>query len=210
MDFHVWLTYFVTTLVFSLYPGSGMVNTVSNAIRYGVKGSLPAIAGLQLGLSLHLLLVGVGLGTIVAQSALAFTILKWFGVAYLVWLGITKWREIPAVMNEDPEQNQGKRPALFWQSVFVNLTNPKSIVFLVALFPQFLHNDVGYAYPLWSQALILSITCVLVDTAVMIGYASVAAPLKHLVRNEKSMRTQNRIFGSLFVAAGALLSMASR
>lgn len=209
MDFHVWLTYLATTLVFSLYPGSGMVNTVSNAIRYGVKGSLPAIAGLQLGLSLHLLLVGVGLGTIVAKSALAFTVLKWFGVGYLVWLGITKWREIPVVMAEDIQQSQ-HRPALFWPAVFVNLTNPKSIVFLVALFPQFLHNEIGYAYPLWSQALILSVTCVVVDIIVMIGYASMAAPLKNLVRNEKGMRTQNRIFGSLFVAAGALLSMASR
>ena len=78
MDLHIWFTYLATTLVFSLYPGSGMVNTVSNAIRYGVTGSLPAIAGLQLGLSLHLLLVGVGLGSLVAESAVAFNILKCF------------------------------------------------------------------------------------------------------------------------------------
>ena len=208
MDLHVWLTYLATTLVFSLYPGSGMVNTVSNAIRYGVKGSLPAIAGLQLGLSIHLVLVGIGLGSLVAESALAFNILKWFGVAYLIWLGWTKWREIPVVMQEELGLMQGKRPALFWPAVFVNLTNPKSIVFLVALFPQFLHPEMNY--PMWSQALILSLTCVLVDAIVMVGYASMAAPLTNLVRNEKGMRTQNRIFGSLFMAAGALLSAASR
>lgn len=208
MDLHVWLTYLATTLVFSLYPGSGMVNTVANAIRYGVKGSLPAIAGLQLGLSIHLVLVGVGLGSLVSESETAFTILKWFGVGYLVWLGWAKWREIPAVMREEQPDQNAPRPALFWPAVFVNLTNPKSIVFLVALFPQFLHPEMNY--PMWSQALILSLTCVIVDTIVMICYAALAAPLTHLVRNEKGMRTQNRIFGSLFIAAGALLSAASR
>ena len=90
MDFHVWLTYLATTIVFSVYPGSGAVNTISNAIRYGVRGSVPAIAGLQLGLTIHLLLVGVGLGTLLAQSATAFAVLKGFGVAYLVWLGWAK------------------------------------------------------------------------------------------------------------------------
>ena len=206
MDFHVWLTYLATTIVFSIYPGSGAVNTISNAIRYGVRGSVPAIAGLQLGLSIHLALVGVGLGTLLAQSTTAFAILKWFGIAYLVWLGWAKWREVPQLMKDGVNREQGKRPALFWPAVFVNLTNPKSIVFLVALFPQFLHAD----YPLWSQALILSVTCVVVDIIVMLGYASLAAPLTHLVQNEKGMRTQNRIFGSLFIAAGALLSGASR
>ncbi len=208
MDLHVWLTYLATTFVFSLYPGSGMVSSVSNAIRYGVKGSLPAIAGLQLGLSVHLVLVGVGLGSLVAESALAFNILKWFGAAYLIWLGWTKWREIPSAMREEAGVQPDKRPALFWPAVFVNLTNPKSIVFLVALFPQFLHPEMDY--PMWSQALFLSVTCVLVDALVMMGYATMASPLANLVQNEKGMRTQNRIFGSLFMAAGALLSAASR
>ena len=82
----------------------------------------------------------------------------------------------------------------------------RAILFLVALFPQFLHTD----YPLWSQTLILGLTCVLVDCLVMVGYALVASPLAQLVTNERRMRLQNRLFGSLFMAAGAALASSSR
>ena len=93
MDTHVWLAYVVTAILFSLAPGSGTVNSISNGLSYGTKKSLASIAGLQLGLAFHIMLVGAGIGALVAQSALAFTIIKWVGVAYLLWLGIQKWRD---------------------------------------------------------------------------------------------------------------------
>ena len=86
MDIHVWLAYLVTAVVFSLAPGSGTVNSISNGLSYGTRKSLAAIAGLQIGLSIHIILVGAGIGALVAQSALAFSIIKWVGAAYLVWL----------------------------------------------------------------------------------------------------------------------------
>ena len=203
MSVHVWLAFLATTLIFSLSPGAGAVNTISTAMRHGWRGTLPAIAGLQLGMLCHLALVGAGLGTLLAQSSEAFTLLKWGGAAYLIWLGWQKWRA-PARFEL---ANGGERAeALFWPAVLVNLTNPKTILFLVALFPQFLHTD----YPLWSQTLILGLTCVLVDCLVMVGYALVASPLAQLVTNERRMRLQNRLFGSLFMAAGAALASSSR
>ena len=93
MDTHVWLAYVVTAILFSLAPGSGTVNSISNGLSYGTRKSLASIVGLQFGLTFHIVLVGAGIGALVAKSALAFTIIKWVGVVYLVWLGIQKWRD---------------------------------------------------------------------------------------------------------------------
>lgn len=133
MDTHVWLAYVVTAILFSLAPGSGTVNSISNGLSYGTKKSLASIAGLQLGLAFHIMLVGAGIGALVAQSALAFTIIKWVGVVYLLWLGIQKWRDNSSLVasQENSTLSSGK---LLRNAVLINLTNPKSIVFLVALF----------------------------------------------------------------------------
>lgn len=137
MDMHVWLAYVVTAIVFSLAPGSGTVNSISNGLSYGTRKSLSAIAGLQIGLTLHIILVGAGIGALVAQSATAFTVIKWVGAAYLVWLGIQKWRDKSGLATHtEGEALSGTK--LMRNAVLINLTNPKSIVFLVALFPQFI------------------------------------------------------------------------
>ncbi|MDW9427191.1 homoserine/homoserine lactone efflux protein, partial [Yersinia enterocolitica] len=92
-----WLTYLLTTLILSLSPGSGAINTMSTAISHGTRGVIASIYGLQLGLAVHIVLVGVGLGALISQSLLAFELLKWFGAAYLIWLGIQQWRAAGAL-----------------------------------------------------------------------------------------------------------------
>lgn len=201
MSLSVWLAFLVTTLLFSLFPGAGALNTMGTVVRHGVRSALPSIAGLQLGLLCHLLLAGVGLGALLARSLLLFEIIKWCGAAYLVWLGWKQWRApVQAV------KAGAAKPMLFWPAVLVNLTNPKTILFLVALFPQFIHTD----YPLWSQCLILGATCLLVDALVMVGYATLAVPLMRIITTPARQRLQNRVFGSLFMAAGVTLAGASR
>ncbi|GAL23369.1 homoserine/homoserine lactone efflux protein [Vibrio maritimus] len=137
MDYHVWFAYVVTAIVFSLAPGSGTVNSISNGLSYGTRKSLAAIAGLQIGLAIHIMLVGAGIGALVAKSALAFSIIKWVGVVYLIWLGIQKWRDTSSV-KASSEHESRTAGQLLRSAVLINLTNPKSIVFLVALFPQFI------------------------------------------------------------------------
>ncbi|MCV5223063.1 LysE family transporter, partial [Escherichia coli] len=103
-----WLAYVVTAIVFSLAPGSGTVNSISNGLSYGTRKSLGAIVGLQIGLAIHIALVGAGIGALVAQSATAFTIIKWVGAAYLVWLGIQKWRDTSGLIaNESHKEMSG-------------------------------------------------------------------------------------------------------
>lgn len=202
MDFHVWLTWLAACVLISVSPGAGAVNTMSNALSYGRRRTIIGILGLQGGLIVNTLLVGVGLGALIAASATAFTAIKWAGVAYLVWLGWQKWHA-PAQFEVVGKTVALPPPArLFWQAVIVNITNPKAIVFLVALFPQFLDP----ARPQAVQVAILGATLVVVDVIVMCGYATLAGVLRRHVQNARRMRVLNRVFGSMFVGAGALLA----
>ncbi len=188
---------------FSLAPGSGTVNSISNGLSYGTRKSLGAIVGLQIGLAIHIALVGAGIGALVAQSATAFTIIKWVGAAYLVWLGIQKWRDTSGLIaNESHKEMSGS--ALLYKAVLINLTNPKSIVFLVALFPQFIDP----AKDQLTQLLALGVTTVVIDACVMLGYTTLAAQMGRFIRSDKIMGKINKVFGSMFMGCGALLAAA--
>lgn len=200
-----WMTYLLTTTVLSLSPGSGAINTMSTGISHGFRGAAASISGLQVGLSLHILLVGIGLGALFSHSVLAFEILKWAGAAYLVWLGIQQWRagggiDLQAVAKAMP------RRRLFKRAILVNLTNPKSIVFLAALFPQFIIPH----QPQLMQYLILGVTTVVIDIIVMIGYATLATRIAGWIKGPRQMTLLNRIFGGMFMAVGVLLASARR
>ncbi|WP_163831812.1 homoserine/homoserine lactone efflux protein [Spartinivicinus ruber] len=208
MAIEVWLAYFVATVILSISPGAGAVNTISNAMNHGFKVSLISNLGLQFGNVIVITLVGVGLGAVLAQSETLFLWIKWFGVLYLIYLGIQKFREVST--QKQTTSNSSCIPknywVLFFQSLLVNVTNPKSIVFLVALFPQFIDPDL----PQGIQVFILGSTSVLVDLVVMIGYGLLAARLAQYVHSERHMKIQNRVFGSMFIGAGSLLALAGQ
>ena len=203
MDYHVWLAYVVTAIVFSLAPGSGTVNSISNGISYGTRKSLAAIAGLQVGLAIHIVLVGAGIGALVAKSALAFSVIKWVGVVYLIWLGIQKWRDTSTVAASAESDNRSAWN-LMRSAVLINLTNPKSIVFLVALFPQFIDPRGDQV----TQLAVLGVTTVVIDAMVMLGYTSLASQMGRFIRSVRIMAKINKVFGSMFVGCGALLAAA--
>jgi homoserine/homoserine lactone efflux protein len=96
MTFEWWFAYLLTSIILSLSPGSGAINTMTTSISHGYRGAAASIAGLQTGLGIHIVLVGVGLGTLL-RSVLAFEVLKWAGAAYLIWLGIQQWRAAGAI-----------------------------------------------------------------------------------------------------------------
>lgn len=203
MTFEWWLTYLITTIILSLSPGSGAINTMTTAINHGYRNTVSSIAGLQTGLTIHIVLVGVGLGTLFSRSVLAFEILKWAGAAYLIWLGIQQWRAASSIDLKTQNKHQ-PRSKLFKRAVLVNLTNPKSIVFLAALFPQFIDP----LQPQVMQYLVLGATTVIVDIIVMIGYATLATRIAIWIKEPHQMKALNRVFGSLFVLVAALLASA--
>lgn len=203
MNLEWWLAYLATSVILSVSPGSGAINTMTTALRHSWRGAAVSVAGLQTGLAMHIVLVGVGLGTLFSRSLLAFEILKWAGAAYLIWLGIQQWRTAGALDLNTLAQMQS-RGQLFKRAVFVNLTNPKSIVFLAALFPQFIVPQ----QPQMMQYVILGSTTIVVDVIVMCGYIALATRIAAWIKGPRQMKALNRIFGSLFMLVGALLATA--
>jgi homoserine/homoserine lactone efflux protein len=202
MALELFLAFLAASILISVSPGAGAVNTMSTGLRYGVKGALPAIMGLQLGYGVQVVLVGVGLGALLSQSQLAFELIKWFGVLYLVYLGYQKWTQPPLAMELQGGKSESSARQ-FWQAAFVNLTNPKATVFLLALFPQFVNPN---ADNLVLQYSIMGSTLIVVDILVMVGYASLASVLSRWMKSERHQKLQNRIFGGMFVAAAGLMA----
>lgn len=204
MSFGLWLGFLFAALLIAVTPGPGAVVSMSTGMRYGYCSALMVILGLQAAILIHLLIVAVGLGALLASSELAFSVVKLVGAAYLVWLGIQKWRA--PIVAADEEVLPLRRQGLFLQGLLVNLTNPKAIVFIGALVPHFVNPSA----PQLPQYLLISATLCLTDMLVMSGYALAALRLGRWLHDPKAIRTQNRLFGGLFVSAGTLMAFSSR
>lgn len=201
MTFEWWFAYLMTSVIVSLSPGAGAINSMTTSVNHGYRGAIAAIAGLQTGLMMLIILVGVGLGTLLSQSVLAFEILKWAGAAYLIWLGIRQWRAAGTIELSAQAATLSHKK-LYKNGVLVNISNPKSIVFLAALFPQFIMPH----QPQLMQYLILGVTTVAADIIVMTGYAVLARQIAVFIKSPEQTRAMNKVFGSLFMLVGALLA----
>lgn len=204
MSLSLWLGFLLASILIAITPGPGAVVSMSTGMRYGYWSALNVILGLQAAILLHLTIVAVGLGALLASSEVAFNAVKVLGAAYLVWLGVQKWRA--PVVAADAGVAPLRRQGLFLQGLLVNLTNPKAIVFIGALVPQFV-NPVAPQLP---QYLLIAITLCLTDLIVMSCYALAAVRLGRWLHDPKAIRRQNRLFGGLFVSAGTLLAFSSR
>ena len=201
----IWLSLLTASVVISLTPGAGAINTMSNSMTFGWRRSIWGIAGQQLALLLHLVIVAAGVGVLVAGSPVLFNAIRYAGAAYLVYLGVrlilTKPSEV-IDLGEDAVDSGGHWPMLrrgFW----VNLLNPKAIVFFLAFVPQFIRSDL----PLAPQYAVLAATVVCVDIAVMWGFFAVAArPFRRYSATMRGQRVLNTVFGALFIGVAALLA----
>jgi homoserine/homoserine lactone efflux protein len=207
MSLHVWLAFIVAAILISVSPGAGAISCMASGMRYGYRRSLPNIAGMQFGVALQLVVVGIGLGALLAASTLAFDLVKGCGVAYLCYLGWQQFRaEAKPLKLTDADTAAGTPRALFVQGFLVNASNPKATIFLLAVLPQFIDP---HAPPL-PQYLICMATLTVVDVIVMSAYALFASRVLRLLREPRQIRWMNRGFGVLFVLAGGFLALFRR
>ena len=211
MDMKLWFAFMVACWLIALSPGSGAILSISHGSVYGVRRTSATIAGLQKGMLVILLVAGLGVGSVLIASATAFTVLKVLGALYLMYLGIKQWRNTHGMLEGDVVQQavaegQGDWKKRFMTGMLTNVTNPKGIVFMVAVLPQFIDPH----RPLALQLLILLATSVAVDLVVMHGYAALAASLSAGLRSVRARRAQNRVFGGVLMAMGAGLLMVDR
>jgi homoserine/homoserine lactone efflux protein len=202
----VWLAFLVASFVISLSPGAGAVYAMSCGMRGGYRHALVGIVGMQFGLALQLVVVAVGLGAVLATSTLAFNVVKWAGVAYLVWLGWQQFRAEPRAMSVDGGAPEASSRDAFVRGFLVNASNPKATVFFLAVVPPFIDP----ARPLVAQYLAVMGTLAMTDLIVMSGYALLAARVLRLLREPHHIRWMNRAFGGLFMLAGGLLATFKR
>ena len=208
MAWDVWTGFFIACWIISLSPGAGAIASMTSGLRYGFRRGYWNVIGLQLALAGQIAVVAAGVGAILTASAMAFNAIKWFGVAYLVWLAWYQWRAIPQARDLSVEQAPELAPR--WQLVLrgflVNASNPKAIVFMLAVLPQFIEPTQA----LFPQYLLMAMTMISVDMLVMAGYTGLASRLLRLQTSLRQQRRVNRTFASLFVGAAAILASVHR
>jgi len=205
VQFSLWLALLGAGTLISFTPGAGAINTMSNSLNAGFRRSIWGIFGQQAALLVHIVIVALGVGILVASSPLAFNVIRYAGAAYLVYLGIRQFLARPS-LDADSVQSLRDEPrwSMFRRGLWVNLLNPKAIVFFLAFLPQFIRVD----QPVVPQYLIAAATVVAIDIVVMwLFFAGTARSFQRFTRDARGQRVLNRIFGVLFVAVGVLLGV---
>ena len=203
MTFTVWITFVIAACIIAVSPGSGAVLSMSHGLSYGVKRTSATILGLQAGLLLVLAIAGAGVGSLLIASELAFNVVKTVGAIYLIWLGLSQWRA-KAAAGEGVQAAQATLPSFrkrFMIGFLTNATNPKGIIFMVAVLPQFINQH----QPVLLQLAILAATKFVIDLVVMHSYAALAASMQRFFREAAAIKLQNRIFGGLLMLIGGAL-----
>jgi homoserine/homoserine lactone efflux protein len=202
-----WIAFVIAGVIIAVSPGSGAVLSMAHGLTYGVRKASATVLGLQLGLLLVFAIAGAGVGSLLLASEPAFNVVKVVGALYLIYLGVSQWRApgAPAATADAPAAAPafGRRVLT---GFLTNATNPKGIIFMVAVLPQFIVQNA----PLLPQLAILGVTMVTIDTVVMHGYALLASSMQRFFRNAQSVRRQNRFFGGILVFMGGALFFVRR
>lgn len=202
MSLQVWFAYMLACWVISISPGAGAIASMSSGLNYGFRHGYWNAIGLQIALLIQIMIVAAGVGVLFATTPLAFQAVKWFGVAYLLYLAYLQWTAPVKDIEIQHEKNDKTVSALLLNGFVVNISNPKAIVFLLAVLPQFLDLN----KPQWIQYLIMAATMVTIDLIVMAGYTGLASKVLRLLRSPKQQKYLNRGFAVMFSCAALLLS----
>lgn len=203
MSYQLWLGFMVACWVISISPGAGAIASMSSGLNYGFRRGYWNAVGLQLALLVQIGIVAAGAGVLFATTPWAFLAIKWFGVGYLLYLAYLQWHA-PVQNIQIQHESQIKSPAkLVFTGFLVNMSNPKAIVFLLAVLPQFL----DLSRPQWPQYVMMAVTMISIDLIVMAGYTGLAAKVLRLLSSPRQQKMMNRSFAILFAAAAGLLSL---
>ena len=208
MSLETWIAYAVATEVLLIIPGPTVLLVVGYALTRGRGPALWAVAGSCLGITCAFAITFAGLGAVLSTSAVAFTVMKWAGAAYLIYLGIQMWRAKADTMLTVEEMPGGKQRqrSTFLHGFVTTILNPKVIVFLVAFVPQFMNP----AAPAMPQAIIMTATFVTLAFLSDGAYAVFASKARQSLMGERTVKWVQRTGGSLLIGAGLLTAATKR
>ncbi|MGC2777181.1 MAG: LysE family translocator [Bradyrhizobium sp.] len=197
MTIETWLAFAGTSIILLVIPGPTVLLVVSYALGQGWRTALPTAVGVALGDFTAMTLSMLGVGALLATSAVLFTTLKWIGAAYLVWLGIKLWRA-GGSLNAVPRTDKASAFKMLGHAWIVTALNPKSITFFVAFLPQFLSPNSAFI----TQMIIFEVTFLVLAFTNAFAYALVASRARSLVRNPRAIGLFNKTGGTLLIGAG--------
>jgi threonine/homoserine/homoserine lactone efflux protein len=198
VPFETWAAFAAASSILLVIPGPTVLLVVSYALGRGWRVAAPVAVGVALGDLTAMTLSMLGVGALLASSAMLFTALKWLGAAYLIWLGIKLWRA-GGTLEARARTEAVPRLRMLGHAWLVTTLNPKSIVFFVAFLPQFLNPAGNF----WLQMAIFEATFVTLAFANAFGYALLGARAGRLAASPRAMRLVNRAGGTALIAAGA-------
>lgn len=200
------LTFLLAALILAITPGPGIAYVVARTVAGGRAEGLASCLGTGLGGLLHVLAAALGLSLLIAQSALAFNLLKYVGAAYLVYLGLRMLLRKESAMAADTPVIQGPRRALL-EGIVVEALNVKTALFFLAFLPQF----VAPHEPLVTQLILLGSICVALNTAVdVVAVFAADRLLQSSTARSARARWMTRTSGLTMVGLGAWLALARR
>lgn len=207
MSWETYLIFVVTTAVVCLTPGPAALLVVAQGISNGFRRSYWGIAGIALANAIYFALSATGIAALIIASSTLFSIIKWVGVAYLFYLGWSAIRSKSSALTVTGEASHAvSGPVAFWQAVVVELSNPKALLYFVALLPQFIDP----ARPIGMQMLVFGLTCVVLDTVAYSLYAWLGSKTQRFTANERFVKASNRTAGGLLMVAGAMMATVKR
>jgi threonine/homoserine/homoserine lactone efflux protein len=200
------LLFAAASIALLIVPGPSVLYIVTRSVSQGRRAGLISVLGVHAGSVVHVTAAALGLSALLASSATAFTIVKYLGAAYLVWLGVQKLRRRESGPVE--EAPPVRRSRLFTQGIVVNVLNPKTAIFFLAFLPQFVNPSRG---PVALQIIVLGACFILLGIMSDGGYALLAGTLAGRIRRTKRARRRlDRASGVVYLGLGATAALATR
>lgn len=206
MPIEVWFTFAIASTALLVIPGPTIMTVVSYSMAQGRSANVPLVAAVALGDSTALVFSLLGLGAVLATSAFWFTVIKWIGGVYLLFLGIRLLRAGISPTEVATPVTSGSRWKLFANTYLVTALNPKGMIFFVAFLPQFISPGADAGQQLW----ILAVTFVALATINATLYAVFAASARKMLTSSRAQRRFNVVGGSLLSSAGVWTLLAKR
>lgn len=206
MTIELYLAFIAASALLILMPGPNVALIVANSFAYGQRYALMTVAGTSSAMVIQLALVIAGMTTMMAEMAHLFTIFKWVGVAYLLYIGIQTWRKPPADLSVDADAKPKSYTKVFAQGFLISLTNPKTLIFYAAFFPQFMNANL----PALPQFLLLGGTFLVMAIVSDSLYALLANRIRPWLQQGRINALQNRVTGGLLMLCAAGVALTRR
>lgn len=206
-DLAHWTAFLIAAVLLNLSPGPDMAFMLGQTVRGGARAGCAAMLGIWTGALGHVALAVAGLSAIVAASATAFAVVKWVGVAYLVWLGVQSLRSRGGLAETVADGPPGLWP-IYRQGVLIDLLNPKVAIFFLAFLPQFVTPEAG---PAWAQLLLHGVLIIVVAAAIEPPLILLGGRVTAALRSSRRVALWlDRSLGALFLALAARLAFQER